>query len=305
MNGNSVSTIGMNRDDWLSLRQSYIGASDASAVLGINPWKSPVDVYLEKTGRATNNADSIDMWLGREIEPVIAKLFEQESGMKCRQDLKIRCHPEYNYLRTNLDRVVQSAPLEMKMMAKYTDIPAHYYTQIMFQAMVTNAPHVYFAVLSTSTPRSFYWSKYKRDDDLIDEMRNECVHFWETYIVGDAVPSPETARDAKGLYPISDPEKSYEADKDVKEQIASIMDLSDEIKDKKSQVDQLKASVMDKMKEAEMMTWQGIPLATWRKTKDGVRFDLKQFRAEHPKLHNKFLIDKPGYRRFNIKGEVL
>lgn len=305
MNGSNISTKGMSRDEWVSLRRSYLGASDASAVLGMNPWKSPVDVFLEKTGRATNNADSIDMWLGREIEPVIAKLFEQESGMKCRQDFKIRCHPKYDYLRTNLDRVVQSAPLEMKMMAKYTDIPPHYYTQIMFQAMVTDAPHVYFAVLSTSTPRSFYWHKFMRDDDLIEEMRSECVNFWETYITGDEIPDPLTARDAKGLYPDPDPESTHEADRDARNDVEMIADIVGKIKEKQSEVDELKASVMNKMKESEVLTWHGLPIATWRKTKDGKRFDMRSFQAEHPKLHKKYLINKPGYRRFNTKGEML
>ena len=305
MKSNNISTKDMDREEWVALRQSYIGASDASAVLGINPWKSPVDVYLEKTGRVTNNIDSIDMWLGREIEPLIAKLFEKESGLKCRRDLKIRCHSEYDYLRTNLDRVVQSTPLEMKMMAHYTDIPPHYYTQIMFQAMVTNSPHIYFAVLSTSTPRSFFWAKYKRDDDLIDQIREECVEFWEKNIKMDIPPDPETAKDAKALYPMADPEKCFKADKELKNTVTGIADLIDEIKDKNGELDFMKASVMNQMKEAEMLTWQGIPLVTWRKTKDGTRFDLNKFRAENPKLHNKFLVNKPGYRRFNIKGEVL
>ena len=304
MKSNNITTKDMNREDWVALRQSYIGASDASAVLGINPWKSPVDVYLEKTGKVDNGGDSIDMWLGREIEPLIAKLFEKNSGLKCRQDFKIRCHPDFDYLRTNLDRTVGSSPLEIKMMSRFDEIPHHYYVQIMFQAMVTNAPHIYFAVLSTSIPRSFNWYKYKRDDDLIADIKRECVHFWETYVKGDQMPPPETERDAKSLYPIHEPEKEYEADATIRDDILLISNLAEDIKMKKSELDKVKAGVMDKMKDSEILTWMGIPMVTWRKTKDGTKFDLNNFRTENPELYEKYLIEKPGYRRFNIKGEL-
>jgi len=43
-------TLDMPREQWLELRRQGIGGSDAAAILGMNPWKSPMDVWLEKTG---------------------------------------------------------------------------------------------------------------------------------------------------------------------------------------------------------------------------------------------------------------
>jgi predicted phage-related endonuclease len=43
-------TLDMPREEWLVLRRKGIGGSDVSAILGINPWKTAMDVWLEKTG---------------------------------------------------------------------------------------------------------------------------------------------------------------------------------------------------------------------------------------------------------------
>ena len=46
-----VETNQMERDKWLAVRQSGIGGSDAAAAIGLNPYKSPLSLWMEKTGR--------------------------------------------------------------------------------------------------------------------------------------------------------------------------------------------------------------------------------------------------------------
>ena len=45
-----ASTNGIERGEWLKLRQNGIGGSDAAAILGLNPYKSPLAVYADKRG---------------------------------------------------------------------------------------------------------------------------------------------------------------------------------------------------------------------------------------------------------------
>lgn len=47
-----ANTNEMSHEEWLSARRNGIGGSDASAIAGLNKWKSPIAVYLEKTGQA-------------------------------------------------------------------------------------------------------------------------------------------------------------------------------------------------------------------------------------------------------------
>ena len=103
MSNKAISTLEMSHSSWIDHRYESIGASDAGAVLGINPYKSPVDVYMEKVTRTNDFEDNFNMWLGREMEPIIKKKFTQETGLKVRDDNKIRMDKQYSFLSTNLD----------------------------------------------------------------------------------------------------------------------------------------------------------------------------------------------------------
>lgn len=47
-----VKTQELTRDDWLAVRRTGIGSSDAAAAVGLNPYMSPLELWLDKTGRA-------------------------------------------------------------------------------------------------------------------------------------------------------------------------------------------------------------------------------------------------------------
>jgi putative phage-type endonuclease len=70
-----ISTKELPREDWLAMRKGGIGSSDAAAAVGLNPYKSQLKLWLEKTGRDTKlpKADPQDeespMYWGNLLEP--------------------------------------------------------------------------------------------------------------------------------------------------------------------------------------------------------------------------------------------
>jgi len=60
-------------------RRGWVGASDAAAILGINPYSNAHDVYLEKTGRCTPPQNKA-MDAGSRFEGVIMDWAEDELG---------------------------------------------------------------------------------------------------------------------------------------------------------------------------------------------------------------------------------
>ena len=46
-----ASTKGMSRDEWLIMRKQGIGSSDAATAVGLNPYQSPLELWMIKTGR--------------------------------------------------------------------------------------------------------------------------------------------------------------------------------------------------------------------------------------------------------------
>lgn len=66
------------REEWLEHRKKFIGGSDASAVIGVNGWKSNVDLWLEKTGQVIPEdiSDKPNVQFGINAEPIIRDLFQ-------------------------------------------------------------------------------------------------------------------------------------------------------------------------------------------------------------------------------------
>ena len=67
-----------NREEWLKARGNTIGGSDASAVVGMNPWKTNEELWLEKTGQITpaDISDRPAVKYGTDAEPLLRELFK-------------------------------------------------------------------------------------------------------------------------------------------------------------------------------------------------------------------------------------
>lgn len=75
----SVRMIQLNSHaEWLEHREKYLGGSDASAIIGMNGWKSNIDLWLEKTGRIEPKdiSDNPNVKFGVAAEPIIRELFK-------------------------------------------------------------------------------------------------------------------------------------------------------------------------------------------------------------------------------------
>lgn len=90
------STVEMSREEWLLSRQKGIGGSDAAVVLGLSKWKTPFELWLEKTGQVLLDDEQSDAaYFGTILEDIVAKEFEIRSGKKVRKKT-----PFYSILNT-------------------------------------------------------------------------------------------------------------------------------------------------------------------------------------------------------------
>jgi len=302
-----VNTLKQSRKDWLLERAKSIGASDSSAVLGINPWKSNVELWLEKTNPESllDQPDNLNMRLGRDMEPILRQLFTEETGLQVRQDNHIRYDDEYPFLSTNLDgRIVgDKVPLELKTTGMWDGmIPDNYFCQLQHQMMVTNSPYIYFAVLVLSNfGKQFIVEKYERNERFIADMRSKMVDFWMNYVVTGVAPDPVSVKDARLLYNETNQESVIEGSFDMITICEKIKDYNKDIKKIKSKADELRVDIMDTMKEDEIMTYKGSTLSTWKKSKGKVKFDLNKFKKDHPDIYEEYSSHKDGNRMLIIK----
>lgn len=94
------------RVEWLKARRSGIGGSDVAACLGLNPWRTPVQVWEDKTGRAEHSVQSENAYWGTMLENLVAKEFEKRLGMKVQRVNRILRDGENGWMIANIDRAI-------------------------------------------------------------------------------------------------------------------------------------------------------------------------------------------------------
>lgn len=184
-----------------TLRQKYIGASDAPAICGVDPYASPADVWLVKTGRADSFAGNEDTERGNLLEPVVLSWAEtQLNGAAILRNHFVK-NEDYPSLCANLDGVVaaESAVVEAKTTVNAdqwgepgTDhIPDRVIVQV-HQQMLLMGKAWTMAYVPVLLPgyRSFDFRMYRveRDDKLAEAIGARCMEFWDRFIVTDTRP---------------------------------------------------------------------------------------------------------------------
>ena len=160
-----ISTKELPREDWLAVRKQGIGSSDAGAAVGLNPYKSQLELWLEKTDRDTTlpKADPHDeespMYWGNVLEPVVAWHYSKRTKNRVRRINAVLQHPdpELPWMLANIDREVIGADDVQILECKTAGIngarlwkegvPEYVQLQVMHQLAVTGKQAADVAVL--------------------------------------------------------------------------------------------------------------------------------------------------------------
>lgn len=182
-----ISTAQMSKEDWVKLRSTTIGGSDAAAILGMNPWKSPYALFLEKTNKITPEdiSQKEAVRLGTDLEEYVAKRFAEATGKKVRRENYTIFRDDMPFAHANYDRLIvgERAGLECKttntlQLSKFKngDFPANYYCQCVHYLMVSGLDRWYLAVLVLGVDFKVFC--IERDEDEIEALRKAEVDFW-------------------------------------------------------------------------------------------------------------------------------
>lgn len=104
-------------------RRSYMGASDVAAALGVSPYRTPHDVWMEKMGLPMPPVDSEPIRCGVAMEPYVLARYEVESGLTILPSEPI-VHPVETWARATPDGVITGESprlIEVKCVTPYTD----------------------------------------------------------------------------------------------------------------------------------------------------------------------------------------
>lgn len=198
-----VATKNLPYNQWLEYRKNGIGGSDAGAVCGVNPYKSPFSIYMEKTADAVQETeDNERMRQGRDLEDYCARRFSEATGLKVHRSNYLYRHSEHPFMIADLDRVIvgENAGLECKTASAWSadkwksieTIPESYQIQCLHYMAVMNLDYMYIACLILGS--DFVYYRIERDDDLIRSLITIEKNFWENNVLARAIPDPDGSK---------------------------------------------------------------------------------------------------------------
>lgn len=300
------------RIDWLKGRQTGIGGSEIAAIVGLNQYKTPMQIWESKVNPITeDNSTNEPMYWGNVLEEVVAKEYAKRTGRKIQRITTQMRHPDFEFAIANIDRAVVNPEmagrvfwkdgklttdriLECKtangFMAKQwgeagTDsVPDAYLVQCQWYMAVTGASVCDLAVLIGGQDFRIY--TIERDDDLIGSLLVQGAAFWEL-VQSRTEPDPVNYPEAVKKWAISDSSLSVQADDLLIDDLEKIQSIKAQVKELEAQEDGLKARVLYALKDAETLTYQGVKVATC-KTQTRTSFDAKAFEKDHPELYAQY-----------------
>ena len=306
-----IDTNNLSYEQWLEYRKTGIGGSDASVVCGINKYRSPVELWLEKTGQLPYQEAGEAAYWGTQLEPVVRSEFTKRTGIEVKLVKQLLQSEEHPFMQANLDGICEhpdygTCIFEAKTASAYksneweNSIPAEYMLQIQHYMSVTGYKGTFIAVLIGGN--TFKWKYIERDDEIIEMLIHLEADFWE-HIVNKTPPpldgSEASEKFLSDRYPESIPQSRIilppEADVLIKEYDKETAILNEAAERRQRAENLLKEMLGDNengTSENRIISWKSIFQE---------RFDSKSLKAEHPDLYKKY-VNRISYRKFSIKA---
>jgi putative phage-type endonuclease len=306
------------RAEWLKIRENGIGASEVSAVIGINPWESPFSLFLRKTKQVPPIEENVAMHMGHLLEGVVVTLWEEATGWKAvkasAKDI-IYQDPKHPWRICTPDRLAfeinprtgkkEKVLLEVKTSALQFDAddpPSYYVAQCQYQMHITGIHVCYLCWLVNG--RTFGYVRIEYDPEFAEWLVSEVDTFWIENVLAGVEPEAITVSDITTKFPKSTPEKALEADDKALSQIAEIREKKAVYDALGKEIEALQDSLKLYMADSEaLLDESGNVILTWKSGKDKTSFDSKTFAAENPDLYAKYCRTVPGARSFLIKKQ--
>lgn len=288
----------------LEKRRQGVGGSDAAAVCGLSPYKTPYQVWLEKRGQATPQVDNEAMFWGRALEPVIRQKYADLTSKLVTIPDEILIHPKFSWVIGSLDGITSdNRVLEIKTSRMPTgwgesgsmEIPEMYMIQVQHYLAITGFNIADVATLIGGSDFRLY--EIPADKELQELIIEKERVFW-SMVLEDIPPEPVSFADIKQRFGQMSLAKSLQTNPAVDYALAGLKAIKEMVK----QEDALKLIVLSHLGEADTLIDENDKiLATWKLAKAAKRFDLDAFKTAYPDLYGQFLTEGTPSRRFLIK----
>ena len=318
------------RAEFLARRRKGIGGSDIAAILGVSPWKSALDVYLDKVGQSDDQPSNAEaVYWGIRLEDVVAEEYRtrtQAQVQRVRDQLR---HKHHAWAIGNIDRAIVTKGsraratedgsllgadglLECKTGSAFTRaawgrdddedaIPVHYAAQGMWYLAVTGLAWCDFAALIGG--QRFVIKRLHRDEETIAHMLAAGEEFWHRHVLAGVPPEARTERDVQRLFP-EDNGESIEATEQLLAAFNAAREAKARLAAAEADLDAATEQIKLGLQERSVLTLHGQPIVTWKAAKASKKTDWKAVASElsaPADVIAAHTTEVPGSRRFILK----
>lgn len=292
------------RQEWLEARTG-IGASDIAALLGLNRYQTPYQLWQILRERMENGLQpeivTEAKMRGQCMEEGIAKWFEAKTGMKV-----IKSSDELSlYFNDSTPAYIQVSPdrecfakgrktrpiLECKDTMKYVDIddlgsiPVEWYTQIQVQMGIMERDEAILAVCDAT--KSLKYRLFSFDKEFFDDVIRQVAEWWDRYIIGGEIPPITTPEDMQDYYK-EVAEGSIEADNEAMEAWERYRHLTDQLRAFKKIVDDAGQELKLKFRDKSYLVCDERVIASY-KEQARTSLDIARLQEEQPDIYRKYI----------------
>ena len=287
-------------DQFTADRLTGLGGSDLGAIFGLSPYRTPHDVWLEKTRRTTPVVDGIHLRHGQWNEQFIADEYTRATGQRTQRYNALLRHPEAPLIG-HVDRLVipegaktasykseirTDIGLECKTASAFaagrdsewgpagTDqVPQGYLLQVAgYQALTGCARWDLAALIGNADLRIYHFT---RDLELEGYLLEEASRWWRDYVIADTPPPPSSELEARQRWPGHSPGRAIEADEGLYTDLTLLARLKAKIRDYEKQEQALKDRILPALEDAEIITWAGKEITSYRANKASNKTDWR------------------------------
>ena len=306
-----IPTKDLTREEWLELRRNGIGGSDASVVMGKNPWRSIQQLWEDKTGKTPvqENSNEYTYW-GNVMEGIIRKEFMNRTGLKVRQKHFMMFHPRFPFMFADVDGIVtdergEKCIFEAKTVSQYREdewkdgkIPTEYMMQVQHYLAVCGMNKAYIAALIGGN--KFVFTTIYRDDFLIEELTAREKKFWEECVLTDTEPvadDSEATQEYLNTKYSNSVASTIQLNVDMKKVIAEYQDVDSKVKELEKKKTGLANQIKAVMGAYETGELDGI-VVSWKKiSRESV--DGRRLRREKPEIFAEYS-NVSSYRKLSV-----
>lgn len=314
-----VKTQDISRDDWLTVRKRGIGSSDAGAAVGLNPYKSQLELWMEKTGRDhllpqfdPNDETSPTYW-GTLLEPIVAAHYTKRTGHRVRRINAVLQHPDEPWMLANIDREIVGTPdvqiLECKTAGLNgarlwkEGVPEYVQLQVMHQLAVTGKQAADVAVLICGQELQIH--RIVRDETMIAQLLELERRFWRMVELDQAPPADGTdSADLalRSLYPKDNGAvMDFTQDTEMSGTFSDLLAIRQILDTHSKQESQLKQRIQQRMGDATRALFETGEVS-WKLSKETSAIDIDRLREEQAGLLQAYTLQKQGSRRFLVRA---